>query len=104
MSRDLVVEGLDVDYGDRRVLHGVSVVAPAGRTLALVGESGSGKSTLALAVARLLPATATMRGRALLGDTDLAALRGAELRQARGRLVAYVPQDAMAALNPVHTA
>jgi oligopeptide/dipeptide ABC transporter ATP-binding protein len=104
VSADLEVRGLSVAYGDHRVVHDVSLTARAGRTLALVGESGSGKSSLALAIARLLPSTASIEGSVRLGDVDLTALEGRELRHARGRLVAYVPQDAMAALNPTQTA
>jgi oligopeptide/dipeptide ABC transporter ATP-binding protein len=104
VSADLVVSGLSVRYGEQPVIHDLSIVAPAGRTLALVGESGSGKSTLALAIARLLPPTARMEGSIRVGTTDLAGLTGRSLREARGRLVAYVPQDAMAALNPLHPA
>jgi oligopeptide/dipeptide ABC transporter ATP-binding protein len=104
MSAGLDVRGLSVAYGGRRVVHDISFTARAGRTLALVGESGSGKSSVALAIARLLPATAAIAGEIRLGDVDLAALEGRELRHARGRLVAYVPQDAMAALNPTQSA
>jgi oligopeptide/dipeptide ABC transporter ATP-binding protein len=104
VSADLEVRGLSVAYGGHRVVHDVSFTARAGRTLALVGESGSGKSSVALAIARLLPATASIEGEVRLGDVDLAALTGRELRAARGRLVAYVPQDAMAALNPTQSA
>jgi oligopeptide/dipeptide ABC transporter ATP-binding protein len=104
VTADLVVRGLNVAYGGHRVVHDVSFTARAGRTLALVGESGSGKSSVALAIARLLPSGASLEGEVRLADVDLAALTGRELRRARGRLVAYVPQDAMAALNPTQTA
>ncbi|GFH38286.1 ABC transporter ATP-binding protein [Streptomyces pacificus] len=99
------VENLTVAYGERTALHGVSLDVPAGGVLALVGESGSGKSTLAHAASRLLPPGARVTGGSVhVGDVDMAALRGAELRRARGSRVAYLPQDALAALNPVMTA
>jgi oligopeptide/dipeptide ABC transporter ATP-binding protein len=109
MSAITVTDGLDVHdlhvrYGDRHAVRGVSFAVAPGETLALVGESGCGKSSTALAIARLLPAGATMEGRAETGGLDLAAARGRELREARGRVVAYMPQDAMAALNPVQSA
>ncbi|MEO8937591.1 MAG: oligopeptide/dipeptide ABC transporter ATP-binding protein [Burkholderiaceae bacterium] len=67
-----------------------------GTTLAIVGESGSGKTTAALAVLRLGPVT---EGRIQLGDTDLTALDGEELRQARRRLQ-IIFQDPFSSLNP----
>jgi peptide/nickel transport system ATP-binding protein len=100
----LAVQDLHVAYGDRHAVRGVSFSVAPGETLALVGESGCGKSSTALAIARLLPAGATMQGRAEVEGFDLAAARGRELREARGRIVAYMPQDAMAALNPVQSA
>ena len=70
--------------------------------MAIVGESGSGKTSLALAVARLLPPGGEIAGGAVRVDgVDVTALTGAELRRARGRLVGYLAQDSMAALNPV---
>jgi oligopeptide/dipeptide ABC transporter ATP-binding protein len=97
----LVVEDLHVHYGPRHAVRGVSLAVAPGETLALVGESGCGKSSTAHAIARLLPVGARLEGRALVDGLDLAAADGRELREARGSVVAYMPQDAMAALNPV---
>ncbi len=99
---DVTIENLSVSYGDFDALRDVSVHIPAGTTLALVGESGSGKSTLALAASRLLPPEASITsGTVTVGDTELVGLRGTALRRARGRVSAYLAQDALAALNPV---
>ncbi len=100
----LTVEDLHVRYGEAHAVRGVSFTVAPGETLAVVGESGCGKSSTALAIARLLPAGSTMAGRAEVDGFDLAGAGGDELREARGRVVAYMPQDAMAALNPVQPA
>jgi oligopeptide/dipeptide ABC transporter ATP-binding protein len=101
----LEIEGLGVRYGDVQAVSDASLSVEEGTTHALVGESGSGKSSLALAVGRLLPPGAEITSGAVrLGDVDLVRLDGAELRRARGRLVGYLAQDSMAALNPVLTA
>ncbi len=100
----LSVSDLHVRYGATHAVRGVSFAVSPGQTLAIVGESGCGKSSTAHAVARLLPAGTEMEGHAVIGDFDLAAASGRELREARGRVVAYMPQDAMAALNPVQSA
>lgn len=103
-SSGLAVNDLHVHYGKRHAVRGVSFAVAPGQTLAIVGESGCGKSSTALAVSRLLPVGATTQGSAVVGDLDLAAATGDTLRRARGRVVAYMPQDAMAALNPVQSA
>ncbi|MBU1358160.1 MAG: ATP-binding cassette domain-containing protein [Gammaproteobacteria bacterium] len=79
-----------------KAVDGVSFSIRRGTTLALVGESGSGKTTTALAVMRLSPITA---GRMQLGDTDLGALQGEALRQARTRMQ-IIFQDPFSSLNP----
>jgi len=100
----LVLEQLSVRYGQREVVHGVSLQVAAGETVGLVGESGSGKSTVAAAAGALLPGAARITaGRVLVDGHDLAALDASTLRRLRGRRVAFVPQEAMSALNPVHT-
>ncbi|MGD9528719.1 MAG: ATP-binding cassette domain-containing protein [Pseudonocardia sp.] len=100
----LVVEHLSVAYGGREVVHDVTLHVAAGETVGLVGGSGSGKSTIAAAVATLLPpAGRVTSGRILVDGHDTATLDAPGLRALRGRTVAFVPQDAMSALNPVHT-
>jgi peptide/nickel transport system ATP-binding protein len=79
-----------------KAVDGVSFTVRRGSTLAVVGESGSGKTTTALAVMRLAPVTS---GAMRLGDTDLSALSGEALRQARRRMQ-IVFQDPFSSLNP----
>ena len=74
----------------------VSFQVRRGTTLGIVGESGSGKTTTALAVMRLTPVT---EGAMRLGDTDLVALEGADLRKARARMQ-IIFQDPYSSLNP----
>ena len=97
----LVLDTIDVRYDGFAAVRGASVSVTGGRTLALVGESGSGKSSLALAAARLLPPGTDVTGSIRVGDRELSELRGEALRAVRGRVVGYLAQDAMAALNPV---
>lgn len=100
----LIVEHLSVAYGDVEAVHDVSLDVAAGETVGLVGGSGSGKSTIAAAAAALLPpAGHVTSGRILVDGHDVTALGAEDLRALRGRTIAFVPQDAMSALNPVHT-
>ena len=72
-----------------------------GGALALIGESGSGKSTVALSLLRLLPPGAEVAGSVELLGQDLLALGERELPGIRGRKIAMVFHDPLAALNPV---
>ncbi len=67
-------------------LNAVSLDLPAGATVALVGPNGSGKSTLLQAAAGLLPCA----GRVLWHGRALGEIPFME----RGRLAAWVPQEA----------
>jgi oligopeptide/dipeptide ABC transporter ATP-binding protein len=105
MTPLLEVSGLGVRYGGFAAVTDASLAIAKGTTLALVGESGSGKSSLALAVGRLLPPGGEIAsGSATVDGVDVVQLAGSELRRARGRLVGYLAQDSMAALNPVLSA
>ncbi|MET8856056.1 ABC transporter ATP-binding protein [Streptomyces sp. NPDC004579] len=97
------------DAGQAPAVKGVNLAVAPGETLALVGESGSGKTVTAKSVLGLLPATATTRGRVLLGDgtaepaEDVLTASPARLRQLRGTHAAMVFQEPSTALNPVFT-
>ena len=51
---EIEFRGLSFGYGDKDVLHDISLRVPAGSTLAIVGPTGSGKSTLIGLIPRLL--------------------------------------------------
>ncbi|CAI8719197.1 ABC transporter ATP-binding protein [Methylocaldum szegediense] len=83
---------------------GVSFHIDKGETFALVGESGSGKSVTALSVLRLLPHNARiLKGRVMLGNTDLFGLPEYAMGAIRGLRVGIIFQDPMSSLNPVMT-
>ncbi len=64
----LVVEGLDVHYGQAHALQQVSLTLESG-VLAVVGRNGMGKTTLCNAITGLVPARGSVRlgGREILG-------------------------------------
>ncbi len=67
----LVVEDLDVFYGDAQALDCASLTVDAGAIVAIVGANGAGKTSLIRAIAGMLK---TVRGRVLLRGTDIAGL------------------------------
>ena len=102
----LRVEDLKVYYetskGHAKAVDGVSFSLRPGERLGLIGESGSGKTTIAMALMRLThPPGRIVGGRVLLDGRDLLAMRERELRRARLKEIALVPQGAMNSLNPV---
>ena len=75
---------------------GVDLQVRRGETYGLVGESGCGKSTLGKAILNLEPPT---EGSVVLDGTDIASLRGEELRHRR-KDIQMVFQDPMSSLDP----
>jgi ABC-type branched-subunit amino acid transport system ATPase component/MFS family permease len=64
----LLVQGLDVFYGDVHVLAGVGIEADEGEIVALLGTNGAGKSTLLQTIAGLVPAS---KGAVILDGRDI---------------------------------
>jgi len=80
----LRVENLSKTYPNgTRALKDVSFVIERGQFVAIIGLSGSGKSTLLRCINRLVEPTS---GRVFLGDTEITAASGRELRQIRRRI------------------
>jgi oligopeptide/dipeptide ABC transporter ATP-binding protein len=100
----LEIRDLALSIGGARVVDGVSCAVGPGEVLALVGESGCGKSLTALAAMRLLPRAATLEGGEVLIDgQNLLALPERRLRSMRGRRIAMIFQEPLAALDPLAT-
>jgi ABC-type dipeptide/oligopeptide/nickel transport system ATPase component len=103
--RDLKIEFRRHDAEPMQAVKGIDLTLQPGESLALVGESGSGKSATALALARLLPEPPAMIRAAemKLAGHDVLSLKPAELRQIRGKEIAYIFQEPTTSLNPVLT-
>jgi oligopeptide/dipeptide ABC transporter ATP-binding protein len=83
----------------------LSFALAPGEVLGLVGESGSGKSVSSLALMRLLPPNARVKGEVRFADgngsCDLLQLSDEAMRPLRGSQLAMIFQEPMTALNPV---
>ena len=106
--RLLSVEGLVVDFIDTahgvrsRVVDDVSFSIGRGERFALVGESGSGKTVTAQAIMRLHD-NAEYGGAVRFEGNDLLKASDREMRAIRGREIAMIFQEPMAALNPLYS-
>ena len=80
---ELVFENVSFGFADRPLLHGVSLRAAAGQTIAIVGQTGSGKSSLAQLVNRTYDASA---GRVLVDGVDVRDWSLAALRSQIGKI------------------
>jgi peptide/nickel transport system ATP-binding protein len=97
-KRDVIlsVQGLNVFYGRKEVVHDVTFDVAKGEVVALVGESGSGKTTISRAVGGLhkeWTGTISFEGRELARS---ARQRSAEDR----RRIQYIFQNPYLSLNP----
>lgn len=104
----LEVRDLQVTYrtrdGEIPAARGVTFDVRPGEILAIVGESASGKSTVGHAILDLLPpGTSEKSGTVRWQGRDLSSFSAEEMRRLRGREVAVIFQDALAALTPTMT-
>ncbi len=98
------VEHLQVHLANRAepLLGPLSLQCAESECLGLVGESGSGKSLTALSLLGLLPAGLRASGRLQLFGEDII-FDSPQHRALLGRAIAWMPQDASAALHPLRT-
>lgn len=95
----LNARGIELSYGDTKVLDGVDLTVQRGESVLLLGESGSGKTTLSRCVCGLIEGyggSVSVEGRRLATSTrkrDTAALSA----------VQYVFQSPFSSLNPRKT-
>lgn len=107
MSEALIkIEGLSIHYmlpeGAKAAVRNVTFDIYPDEVFGLVGESGSGKSTLCYGLLRLVPSPGKIiSGQIHFRGEDLLSLQGEALRKKRWREIAFIPQGAMSALNPV---
>lgn len=83
----LSIKNLHVSVGDKAILDGLSLDAPAGEVHAVMGPNGAGKSTLAFALAGR-PGYAVTAGSVTLDGEDLLAL-SPEGRAAKGVFLSF---------------
>jgi oligopeptide/dipeptide ABC transporter ATP-binding protein len=101
----LVVDGLTVRYpspsGEVTLVEDVTFDLAKGSALGLVGESGSGKTMTLRAMLGLVPPRMAVTGSVRLDGYELVGRPEKALGRIRGRRISMVPQDPMAALNPI---
>ncbi|GLY32359.1 ATP-binding cassette domain-containing protein [Kineosporia sp. NBRC 101731] len=90
---------VSIERGGRRVLHEIDLDVESGQILAIRGISGSGKTSLARALSGLAPPTS---GTLTVNEGPLDWDAATRVRK-RQPFIAYVGQDARAALNPHET-
>ncbi len=101
--RNLRVRHLARNGGFVDALRGIELALAPGRVLAVVGESGAGKSTLGRALLGLLPRESEVQGEVRVAGNVLQHGDERTWSAVRGRTVAWLPQDPLAALDPTWT-
>ncbi|MFC0215920.1 dipeptide ABC transporter ATP-binding protein [Paenibacillus chartarius] len=109
MGTLLEIDRLSVEFatakGDLQAIEDVSFSICAGEVVCLVGESGSGKSVTSKAILRLIDDEngSITAGSITLDGIEITGLTQDTLRSLRGKRMAMVFQEPMAAFDPVFT-
>ncbi len=99
----LTVKDLEIalDPSGVEIDHEVNFELVEGEVLGLVGESASGKTTAATSLLNFQRRGAKISGGSItIDEKDVLSLGAGQLRQLRGGVISYVPQDPGSALNP----
>ena len=108
MSAFLEVKDLSVVFptedGRVQAVDSLSFSVEKGKTLGIVGESGSGKSVTSLSILGLQKGTrAEVTGEIWVDGTEIVSATESAVRELRGKSMAMIFQDALAALHPYYT-
>lgn len=95
----LRLSNLSLRYKKRQLVSNLSLTLEHGESLALLGESGAGKSLLANAILHLLPQQISADGHISFEGEHLVK----KISGLRGRGIAYIPQDPLAASFPLYS-
>ncbi|WP_457600205.1 ABC transporter ATP-binding protein [Hydrogenivirga sp.] len=99
----LKVEGLNLWYGENRVLYDVSFELTEGEVLCIVGESGSGKSSILYSILGLLPPKAKLEGSITFEGKELSGMSDSERKRIRGKDIGMIFQEPSSYLDPLFT-
>jgi peptide/nickel transport system ATP-binding protein len=108
MSKYLEVKNLTINFPtEDGIVHAVDNLTfslEKGKTLGIVGESGSGKSVTSLAILGLQKGSrAQVSGEIWVDGNEIVSATEDEVRKLRGKSMAMIFQDALAALHPYYT-
>jgi peptide/nickel transport system ATP-binding protein len=112
MKKILEVKNLTVHFytyaGIVRAIENVSFDIYEGETFALVGETGCGKSVTARAITQLIESPGRIVGGEIYYNRDgeridLLKLEEDEIRDIRGKDIAYIFQDPQSSLDPLYS-
>ena len=83
VGHTLAAARLDLGYGDRQIVHDLTVEIPTGQVSVIIGANGCGKSTLLRGLARLLTPTG---GNVLLDGRSIQSMPSKEVAKIMGLL------------------
>ena len=87
----------------KRIVDEVSLSIKEGEWYALVGQSGSGKSLLSQSIGQMLDPSLQLKGDIIFNNRNLMSLSKKEIRQVRGKEIAYIFQDYQGSFSPFRT-
>lgn len=101
--RDLHVQ-VKTKNGAATLVEDINFELKRGEVLGLVGESGCGKTVTSMSILQLLnQKTTTIEGSIILQGRELNGLGEKEMRDIRGKDIAFIMQNPMNAFTPVFT-
>ncbi|MCE5208501.1 MAG: ABC transporter ATP-binding protein [Chloroflexi bacterium] len=92
----------DTYAGEVQAVRSVSFEVARNEIIAIVGESGSGKSVMTQSIVKLLPSPPAVikSGSVIFDGKEISSYNFKQLRNIKGKEIAYIFQDPMTSLNP----